>query len=388
MARFSLGFWGLWGRYSDYGARKQGAKDGESVPPIPDWGSSSFAPYVMELVQLAQHSMRDYASVFEEHTIRKDADMNQLAREAAHAEREKEKSAKRLKDAVVQFHGERSHHPPLKQPSLIVYGIFLIFMVLSEVPLNTMVFRLFGDNELLNIMMALGVGVAILWCAHILGHSLKEKDTGAHPKLAQAAALLGPLVIILVAATLREAYVVSNPDVANKVPRVAVFAFFAGYNLVIYIVGVLLARATHDPLLARYHQHRTEHAKHQQQYTELMERLARDIRDRSQRRQALAVEAQQTADAVKRLISTYQTENLRTRNDRGEHRGETQPVSFRDYPNIDLPQELKSESDWEPGEYKTLIEKRQAAIDASGQQAGPAQVPGAIESAEAETDAE
>jgi len=360
MAWFASHSWGIFGRYNNRGARREGRKDGQSSPPIPAWEAPEHPPYLGELEKLGNSSILEYARLFQEYAQRKDAAMSRMADEAENSYREKEKAATLMKAAVLRFKEDRNIDPPLKQPSHLMYLFFALIMLVVEVPLNEYIFRMLGDNEIGNMMMAVAVGFIILYCAHYLGSSLREAATGAHAKSAQIAALVTPLLIIVLSAAIRQSYLSSDLDTAKRISPVMAYGFFAAYNLGIFVAGVLLARSAHDPLLEQYHQRRSEHGRHLKRFTLLMEDLAHGIKERAEKRKAIALEAKQVIESVGRLNHIYQGENLRCRTDRGDFPGLGKPRSFMTPLNPPIPDELTT--DWQPPKYNELNAKRTKEI--------------------------
>ena len=63
--------------------------------------------------------------------------------------------------------------PHVELSRLKYLGLMVLF-VLGEIPMNSLAFAVFGENQIFTWIMALGVAVAIPWIAHSLGILFKQ----------------------------------------------------------------------------------------------------------------------------------------------------------------------------------------------------------------------
>jgi hypothetical protein len=54
------------------------------------------------------------------------------------------------------------------------YYVLMTLFVLGEIPMNSLAFAVFGENQIFTWIMAIGVAVAIPWIAHSLGILFKR----------------------------------------------------------------------------------------------------------------------------------------------------------------------------------------------------------------------
>jgi len=54
------------------------------------------------------------------------------------------------------------------------YYVLMALFVLGEIPMNSLAFAVFGENQIFTWVMAVGVAVAIPWIAHAMGILFKR----------------------------------------------------------------------------------------------------------------------------------------------------------------------------------------------------------------------
>lgn len=138
------------------------------------------------------------------------------------------------------------------------YALMFLF-VLSEIPMNSLAFAVFGESQLFTWVMAVGIAVAILWIAHAMGILLKR---GSKPWWKSGLGV-GILSFVTIAGLIAIGYV-RVQYLGDLAETDAVGSFggskfigvaFVGLNLVILAAATLCSYFAHDkdPLLENLH---------------------------------------------------------------------------------------------------------------------------------------
>jgi hypothetical protein len=175
------------------------------------------------------------------------------------------------------------------------YFVLMFLFVLGEIPMNSLAFAVFGENQIFTWIMAVGVAVAIPWIAHAMG-ILFKRWTGPSWKNAVG---IGTLLFLTIGGLVAIGYVrVQYLGDLSKTGAVSGFgnstligAAFVGLNLVILAAATLCSYFAHDtdPMLEHLHRRtnqldkatRTIEAKYRKILTEQQQKLHR-IQQRTQ----------------------------------------------------------------------------------------------------------
>ncbi len=138
------------------------------------------------------------------------------------------------------------------------YALMLLF-VLSEIPMNSLAFSVFGESQIFTWIMAVGVAVAIPWIAHAMGILLKR---GSDPWWKNAIGL-GVLLFLTIGGLIAIGYVrvqyLGDLSTAGAIGSFGsskfIGAAFVGLNLVILAAAALCSYFAHDkdPMLEHLH---------------------------------------------------------------------------------------------------------------------------------------
>ncbi len=120
-----------------------------------------------------------------------------------------------------------------------ILGMIAVFLV--DVPLNAVVFQIFGENQLATWALAALLGILVVPAAHVLGIQLRNRFPD---RIATAGAVILPLILIVAIAVLRTTYLQEN-DVNIGGP-LGVLLFLA-FNLAVFGAAVFLSYLRHDP---------------------------------------------------------------------------------------------------------------------------------------------
>jgi tetrahydromethanopterin S-methyltransferase subunit G len=221
----------------------EGQKDGERN--IPEMGSYTPAPFEQALIsngEQAVHQIYKAASVkiarlrpeVEGYQRRLD-DIEQ--RMAPIAQAYKTRSAEVGRDATIVF-------------PFMLHWALIVFLAIGEFPLNTVVFRLFGEAEYLTYVMASTLAIIIPLIGVFIGvhvrHSVPKRVGNT---------LIGVLTPLIVGVTLyavsllRNTYIVSQFSANGQVPTEGnqmAYALFA-LNALVFFGATVASYFAHDP---------------------------------------------------------------------------------------------------------------------------------------------
>ena len=139
------------------------------------------------------------------------------------------------------------------------YFILMFLFVMSEIPMNSIAFAVFGESQLFTWVMALGIAVAIPWIAHAMGILLKR---GSKPwwKSGMGVAALSVLTVggLVAIGYVRVQYLgdlAETDAVGSSGSSKFIGAAFVGLNLVILAAATISSYFAHDvdPLLENLH---------------------------------------------------------------------------------------------------------------------------------------
>ncbi len=124
------------------------------------------------------------------------------------------------------------------------YYIIMAVLGFSEIPINSQVFNIFGENRVLTIIMAfiLVIGVPIL--AHQSGIYLKRRKEKKENLLFFFIVLIIIIILFGVISYLRNEYIKVVTEAGNHNIFNIIFFFFL--SLLVYIIGTWLSYSIHD----------------------------------------------------------------------------------------------------------------------------------------------
>jgi hypothetical protein len=342
--------WLPWARYSHWDAARNGKVDG--VKGIPTFDQQLQTAYIMQLKQVAEENIARLAQNWRRQDQKLLADFCKAKREteviSAWLNKAEEEAANAANDerSAQEEYIKHFHLTPFWYRALLI-GIGIV-----ELPMNTVVFQLFGEAQLFNVITSLGLGLVLPTCAHFTGGFLKQGffkggSFSTHTTLiiALIGVALGSLAGI---AYVREKFFESS-DVQQvlgiQLDYTAVTLIFFLINLLIFVVATVAAYVTHDPDASR-HWHDRQTAR---KLLKNARKRVRLLEERQQEAQAWLYdvaarrnnafehtkdEAKEMRDITQKLISVYQTHNVRRRS------SPQMPVSFTKYPPIDVPVDI------------------------------------------------
>jgi len=322
--------------HSKLRARQNAIRDAKNN--LPGRADPQFSPFEKELMAMARHEARQVTSAYSPKLEVLNGRCTPLLRDYERISKDYDAHAAKIgrSEPSVQLDGMK-------------YYLLMLLFVLGEIPMNSLAFAVFGENQIFTWMMAVGVAVAIPWIAHSLGILFKRWS----PPWWKNGIAIGALLCLTIGGLVAIGYVrVLYLGDLSKTGAVIGFgnstligAAFVGLNMVILAAATLCSYFAHDtdPMLEHLHRRtnqldkatRAIQAKYRKILTEQQEKLHR---------------IQQRTEEV---IQYYRKINQRTRPDHEK------PKSFeRDH---ELGVEFESKDEGRKLETETTRVKMEAA---------------------------
>lgn len=221
----------------------EGRKDGERN--IPEMGSYQTSPFEQALVAYGE---RHIQKVYEKASTR----ISKLQPLFDAHKKHWEDLEKRLKSVMDMFNARKQElGRDLAIPFPYIYHLALIlFLGIGEFPLNTIVFRLFGEPEYLTYVMSSTLAITIPLLGMFIGIHLRQ----SMPRVV-GNTVIGLLPIVAVGAALysisllRETYIFSQADPSSPMPvsqEQMAYALFA-INSLVFCGAMVGSFFAHDP---------------------------------------------------------------------------------------------------------------------------------------------
>jgi hypothetical protein len=268
--------------YSKLRARQNAIRDAKNN--LPGRADTQFSPFEKELMAMARHEARQITSAYGPKLEVLNGKCKPLLRDYERISKDYDAHAAKI-----------SRSEPSVELSRTKYYALMLLFVLGEIPMNSLAFAVFGENQIFTWIMAVGVAVAIPWIAHSMGILFKRWSA---PWWKNGIAI-GALLFLTIGGLVAIGYVrVQYLGDLSKVGAVGSFgnstligAAFVGLNLVILAAATLCSYFAHDmdPMLEHLHRRtnqldkatRAIEAKYRKILTEQQEKLHR-IQQRTQ----------------------------------------------------------------------------------------------------------
>lgn len=335
-----------WIRYSQRHAAKVGRVDG--AKGIPEQDEKLHSMYEMQLKQVCEENVKRLAQAWQH------AD-SKLLTAYLNAKAEFEAFTRRLGEALAQVGDAEGSLQSARDGcqghmhfSHTAYWALLFFISLVEVPLNAIVFDLFGESKILTYVMSLGLAIVLPVCAHFLGGFtrlgiFKDGYISSRPVMAGLSAALAVSTLAGIAYFRMKFFEASGVQKVLGVsldPGAVSLTFFA-MNMIIFTLAAVASYVTHDRDAERCRERQREAGRKLSRSQKECERLkkwfhAAELRldeayaKRCRLFDRLKHEAEEYKDITQKLISIYREYNLRSR------QNAALPASFTDYPPLDM----------------------------------------------------
>ena len=257
-------------RYSERIIRDKAREDGERDFPAVE--QEYPAPYERELLhgssKLASHVVGTYKAALEllDAKIKTEKDfIEQRCRDARdnaelihkeksqavenslalrHAHEFLEFSEKRYRDMSA-----RLGRAPVRYIPLWLYVMFAAAIFAGEIPLNALVFQIFGENQLMTWVMAVIIGLCIPISAHFVGIKLREADRRLF-SVDLLKAVLGACVIVAALyglSLMRQTYLGAYKEELGLTDALVQTSFmFFWLNIAVFGAAIMLSYLAHD----------------------------------------------------------------------------------------------------------------------------------------------
>lgn len=246
----------------------------DALNSIPSCEGNAPAPFEMELVhsykllaskisvdyQCELEKLDAYIKTSEEHATR------DYENQIAHADRsqkakllalEKDTSVtnakKTLNEAEVRFQNiySRVGRLPIEYMPHWLYMIFASLIFIGEIPLNALVFQIFGENQVMTWVMAFIIGLSVPLFSHFIGIKFREHDGEiSWPNLAKGTIALAVICVALYGlSVMRTTYLGEfKEDLGITQAIVQSSMLFYYLNVAVLAAAIIIAYLSHDPI--------------------------------------------------------------------------------------------------------------------------------------------
>jgi hypothetical protein len=340
--------WWFWHPYSDWNVKRRGKKDGRLTPPVPPWKSDRQPPFIMQLKQAGDNDARILGTTWSQLDRTLKTEWLQAENAILHRDEEVAAAQKAYDAARKSYEAVHKTEPPVDgDRRRISYSILIVLLFLFEFPMNAIVFRLFGENEMFTVVATGAIALSLLASAHYLGELLQERSVGGKKNTLGIISLIAiPAFVIGGVAYLREQYLKGVGEALGGLDPTVMWLAFVGFNLLIFLVAAMASYRVHNDSLAAVHRAKKKLMKAQAGYEQASKNLERVRIEREKQFDTFNTRANLVKDTVQRLCDAYRTTNLECRSDRGEIEDSYFPRSFDEYPEVTIPPNLAT-LEWE-----------------------------------------
>ncbi len=209
--------------------------------------------------------------------------------------------------------------------------IIMAIIIVGEIPLNAVVFRIFGEAEVMTYVISLVIAVGLPFGAHALGMLLRKdpfkRGLFTTEGIFTILTMVMPLAGIVAVAYVRQKYFESPTIQAVSGIRAdpaAVTLVFIIINLLIFTVAALASYLTHDPIVDNWRKKlklatrdleikQRRFAELQARQGRVLSRLEKVKAERQNKFEEKKREAEEFRDFVHRMMNIYRGHNLLTR---------------------------------------------------------------------------
>lgn len=258
--------------YTESEIASKGRQDGtNSIPAIDD---ENPAPYEIELMEANRQMASKVSESCREHLEKIDGKLDgwkvypsenyqnelQFIEENYRAEIEHCNNNPILKHAVKNFESvdrifqnklSQLNRMPLSYLPLWVYLFFATLIGIGEIPLNALVFNIFGENQIMTWVMSAIIGLCIPLTAHFIGIKVREHGDGfSFPNAIKAAIVFIIIIAALFAlAIMRQEYLgLVKEDIGLDDRIVDISFMFFWLNIAVFVTAILISYLSHDPV--------------------------------------------------------------------------------------------------------------------------------------------
>jgi hypothetical protein len=336
--------WWPWTPYSSGDAARNGKKDGQHG--IPDEEEQTYPAYIMQLKQVGEENIERLSQQWKRRDAVLLAEYCKAATTLTDLQKALEKAEQEAAQAREEGRRAQAEHTKHFHVTPTWYYVMIGAIFLLEVPLNSVVFQLFGDSKTFTLLTSIGLGIVLPLCAHFLGGLLRHGFWRAG-KWATETLLILALFFTAVGSLAGIAYLRERFFAGSGVQEllgvqmdytIVTLIFFA-INLLIFAVATVAAYVSHDPLAKQHWQDLRTANKLRRNAEKKVSLTERRLQETQARQQEIRAERQKSFEhtrheidelrnIIQRLMSVYAMHNQR-------HRGSTKkPACLEKYPPI------------------------------------------------------
>lgn len=343
-------------RYSHWDAARNGRNDGRVG--VPGGEQEKQPPYIMQLKNFAEENIARLAQRWKREDEKLLAQYCRSQQEAETLEEYRNKAG----DDLITADGDEkeAHEEYVKHFHLpkVWYWILVVSIGIFELPLNSVVFQLFGENQVFTVMTAISLALILPFCAHFLGGFLKQgilrEDKFTTHTVLTIAMILVPLTVLGGVAYLREKFFegAGVQELLNvQMDFTTVTVTFFVINLLIFLVATVASYVAHDPIAIKYRHNLMDARKLKKNAVKRIDMYERRLAENLERQEEIRAtrikrfgyvqqEAKERRDIVQKLMSAYHTHNVRVRGAEDQ-----MPKCFGIYPPVDVPAVIEPGND-------------------------------------------
>jgi len=268
--------------YSRLSARQNAIRDAKNN--LPGRGDQQFSSFEKELMAMARHEARQITSSYAPKLEVLNGKYKPLLKDFERISKDYDAHAAKI-----------GRSEPSVELSRTKYYVLMLLFVLGEIPMNSLAFAVFGENQIFTWVMAVGVAAAIPWIAHSMGILFKRWTVPWWKNGIAVGSLLFLTIVGLIAIGYVRVQYLGDLSKAGAVSSFGnstlIGAAFVGLNLVILAAATLCSYFAHDADSMLEHLHRrtnqldkatrTAEAKYRKILAEQQEKLHR-IQQRTQ----------------------------------------------------------------------------------------------------------
>jgi len=300
--------WSPFGRYTTWGASREGKKDGMAGQP--PWDAPS-APYAVSLAEVAESCIR---GVIEQWSKIDET----LAEKQARAEKfrdrinEETQNVKKTLDELEGKYKEKFGNlpPDIGFGHFLVYWLVLVVIGICELPLNAVAFRIMGESEIFTYIVTGTLAVGIPLAAHFTGVFLKEANEDKSKLYWAIVCIVSVMMVVVVVAIIRQQYIARFTEEQGIAKLAWLFVFI---NFFIFAVASIYSYWMHNPLLSQVLKIRKKY----NNLRKMLERAIGEVEAIKQKRKSIRnvyeARARSYKDSAQRLMQTYYQYNMRYR---------------------------------------------------------------------------
>lgn len=155
---------------------------------------------------------------------------------------------KTAEERYNKFYDKYGRAPVVYIPHLL-YILFALGIFAGEIPLNALVFQIFGENQVMTWVMAVIIGMSVPLSAHFIGIKFREhSDKVSWGNVVKGLVALAVMVVALYGlSVMRQTYLGEFKDALGLTDRLVESSFmFFWLNIAVLGAAIMIAYMSHD----------------------------------------------------------------------------------------------------------------------------------------------